>query len=73
MASADRRRERLEIVLLFLGVVIVAVWLVGVTVQTIFPTHVVPPEVHGVTFVVVSSLFGGAALSGRSRRNGNAH
>lgn len=69
--TPDPRRERLETVLLVVGVVIVAAWLFGVMVQTIFPTHVVPPEVHGVTFVVVSGLFGGAALTGRSRRNGN--
>ncbi len=40
--------------------------------EVAIPSHVVPAEVHGIMFVIASSLFGSAALSARkSERNGN--
>lgn len=71
MPAGDDRREN---ILLVIACSIVAIWIIGVAVQVIFPSHIVPPEVHGIVFVVVSGLFGSAALSARSRKgNGNGN
>lgn len=64
--------ELREVVLLALGCVITAVWVLGVVVQVIFPTHVLPTEVHGVMLVLVPILFGGAAWTAR-KQNGNGN
>lgn len=56
-----------ETVLLLLGCVICAVWVVAVLVQVVFPTHIVPTEVHGVMLILIPLLFGGAALAARKQ------
>jgi hypothetical protein len=58
-----------ETVLLALGCVVVGAWVIAVLVEAAFPSHVVPPEVHGIVFVVATSLFGGAAYA--NKKNGN--
>lgn len=63
-------RER---ILLTIGCVVTGVWVVAVLVQVAVPSHVVPPEVHGIMFVIASSLFGSAAWAARrSEKNGSA-
>lgn len=64
MARSDRR-ELNETILLVLGCVVVGAWVIVVLVQSAFPTHVVPTEVHGIAFVVASALFGSAFVVGR--------
>lgn len=66
MPSRDANAVR-ETVLLGLGCVIVAVWVIAVLVQVAFPKHVVPTEVHGVMLVLVPILFGGAAWAARKQ------
>lgn len=63
--SPRDRHERRENILLALGCTVVGAWIVLVLIQGVFPTHVVPTEVHGIAFVVASALFGGAAWQGR--------
>ena len=70
MAGGDSGDFR-EKVLLILGCVICAVWVIAVLVQVAFPKHVVPTEVHGVMLVLIPLLFGGAALQARASKNGN--
>ena len=68
------KRERgglAERVLLAIGCAVTAVWVIAVLVQVVLPSHVVPQEVHGIMFVIASSLFGSAAWASRkSGRNG---
>lgn len=72
MANGERRQGLRERVLLTIGCVVTAVWVIAVLVQVAFPTHVVPQEVHGIMFVIASSLFGSAAIAARkSEKNGN--
>lgn len=65
MKNGDSRGPIRERVLLGIGCVVTAVWVVAVLVQVAIPSHVVPTEVHGIMFVIASSLFGSAALSAR--------
>lgn len=51
--------------LIFIAAWVLAIWGVAVLVQVIFPAHVVPTEVHGIVFVVVTGLFGSAAWSAK--------
>lgn len=62
-----RDPARRETILLALGCVVVGTWVIAVLIQAAFPTHVVPTEVHGIAFVVATSLFGGAALQARKQ------
>ncbi len=62
MGSGHERREN---VLLVLGCCIIGVWIVGVLVGLIWPTHTLPPAVHGIVGVLVPILFGGAWLTAR--------
>lgn len=71
MSSSDKATEKREKVLLGIGCVVTAVWVIAVLVQVAFPTRVVPTEVHGIMFVIASSMFGTAALSARRTSNGN--
>lgn len=71
MAENDSREFR-EKVLLILGCVICAVWVIAVLVQVVFPNRVVPDAVHGVMLVLVPLLFGTAAYATRNR-NGNGN
>lgn len=64
MASGERSGTR-ERVLLGIGCVVTAVWVIAVLVQVAIPSHVVPTEVHGIMFVIASSLFGSAAWAAR--------
>lgn len=64
--------ERRETVLLVLGCVVVGAWIVVVLIQAAFPTHVVPREVHGIAFLVSSSLFGTAFVVNRRGGNGGS-
>lgn len=57
--------ERNETILLVLGCVVVGAWVIVVLIQAVFPTHIVPTEVHGIAFVVSSALFGSAFIVGR--------
>jgi hypothetical protein len=66
VAARDPHETR-EIVLLILGCVIVAVWVIAVLVQVAFPARVVPTEVHGVMLILVPILFGGAAWAARKQ------
>lgn len=66
VAPRDPRETR-EIVLLVLGCVITAVWVVSVLVQIVFPSRVVPQEVHAIMLILVPILFGGAAWQARKQ------
>jgi hypothetical protein len=68
--SGHETREAREKILLVLGCAITSVWVFAVTVQVIFPTHVVPTEVHGVMLVLTPILFGSAAW--QSHKNAGA-
>lgn len=60
-----------EGVLLALGCFITVVWATATLVQVVFPTHLVPTEVHLVMLTVAGSFFGGAALESRKKaKNG---
>jgi len=60
-------RETREIVLLVLGCVITAVWVISVLVQIALPSRVVPAEVHAVMLLLVPILFGSAAWQARKQ------
>lgn len=66
----DEGASRSETVLLALGCVVVGAWVTVVLIQGLFPSHVVPTEVHGIAFVVASSLFGSAAWRSRKGNGG---
>jgi hypothetical protein len=66
VAAGDPRKSAArEKVLLGIGCAVTAVWAVAVLVQVIFPSHVVPYEVHGIMLVIASGFFGSAAVAGR--------
>lgn len=62
--------ERRETVLLALGCSIVAVWILLLLVQTVFPSRQVPTEVHAVILILIPLLFGSAWLTARKQVNG---
>ena len=70
MGEGERLAIR-ERVLLTIGCVVTGVWVVAVLVQVAFPDRVVPTEVHGIMFVIASSLFGSAAWAARKRNGVN--
>lgn len=61
MVGIERPPRARETVLLAMGCVVVCAWVVVVLVQSAFPSHEVPREVHGIAFLAATSLFGGAA------------
>jgi hypothetical protein len=63
------RHEPREKVLRGIAVTVTAVWVVATVVQVIDPTRQVPSTVNVIMGMVVSALFGAAAISG-TRRNG---
>lgn len=65
-SSRDGSREK---VLRGIAVTVTAVWVVATLVQVIDPSRQVPNTVNVVMGMVVSALFGAAAVSA-SRRNG---
>lgn len=67
----SEQAELRETVLLVLGCVVVAAWIVVVLIQAAYPSHVVPKEVHGIAFLVASSLFGTAFVVNRRSANGS--
>lgn len=67
MAQRHDGRER---VLRGIAVTVTAVWVVGTLVQMADPSRQVPNTVNVIMGMVVSALFGAAAITG-SRRNGN--
>lgn len=70
--SGERGTSWRERVLLGIGCVVTAVWVIAVLVQVAFPSHQVPQEVHGIMFVIASSLFGSAAWAARkAEKNGS--
>jgi len=66
-ASRDTARDR---VLRGIAITVTAVWVVATVVQVIDPARQVPPTVNVIMGMVVSALFGAAAVSSR-RRNGD--
>ena len=66
-ASRDTARDR---VLRGIAITVTAVWVVATVVQVIDPSRQVPPTVNVIMGMVVSALFGAAAVSSR-RRNGD--
>lgn len=72
MAQSDRPRgSARERILLAIGCVVTLVWVVAVLVQVVLPSHVVPAEVHGIMFIIASSLFGSAAWAARKSEKNN--
>ena len=65
--SRDTARDR---VLRGIAVTVTAVWVVATVVQVIDPTRQVPSTVNVIMGMVVSALFGAAAIS-HTRRNGD--
>ena len=66
-ASRDTARDR---VLRGIAITVTAVWVVATVVQVIDPSRQVPSTVNVIMGMVVSALFGAAAVSSR-RRNGD--
>ena len=66
------RGEPRERVLRGIAVTVTAVWVIATVVQVIDPTRQVPNTVNVIMGMVVSALFGAAAVSA-SRRNGNGN
>lgn len=64
------RGEPRERILRGIAVTVTAVWVISTVVQVIDPTRQVPATVNVVMGMVVSALFGAAAVSS-ARRNGN--
>ena len=61
-----------EKVLRGIAVTVTAVWVIATVVQVIDPTRQVPSTVNVIMGMVVSALFGAAAVSGARRgRNGD--
>lgn len=65
--SKDAARER---VLRGIAITVTAVWVIATVVQVIDPSRQVPSTVNVIMGMVVSALFGAAAIS-HTRRNGN--
>lgn len=65
-----RRGDPRERILRGIAVTVTAVWVLATIVQVIDPTRQVPSTVNVVMGMVVSALFGAAAVSA-TRRNGN--
>lgn len=65
MTPYERGREIREYVLLGLGCLVVIAWIVVVLIHSVYPSHDIPTEVHGIAFIVASALFGTAWASGR--------
>jgi uncharacterized membrane protein len=57
-------------VLLGIAVLIAIVWAIATMVQVIFPSRVVPTEVHFVMMSVAAFFFGGSVFAAW-KRNGN--
>lgn len=64
------RQESREKVLRGIAVTVTVVWVVATLVQVIDPSRTVPATVNVIMGMVVSALFGAAAVAG-TRRNGN--
>jgi uncharacterized membrane-anchored protein len=64
------RGEPRERVLRGIAVTVTAVWVVATVVQVIDPSRQVPSTVNVVMGMIVSALFGAAAVTA-SRKNGN--
>lgn len=67
MPSRGEPRER---ILRGIAVTVTTVWVVATVVQVVDPTRQVPATVNVIMGMVVSALFGAAAISS-GRRNGN--
>ena len=67
-SSKDTARDR---VLRGIAVTVTAVWVIATVVQVVDPTRQVPSTVNVIMGMVVSALFGAAAISSHTRRNGN--
>lgn len=67
MQKHDGSREK---VLRGIAVTVTAVWVVATLVQVVDPGRQVPSTVNVIMGMVVSALFGAAAIS-HTRRNGN--
>lgn len=70
--SPPRKDGSREKVLRGIAVTVTGVWVLSTLVQVIDPNRQVPSTVNVVMGMVVSALFGAAAISG-SRRNGNGN
>ena len=70
--AAGEKSAAWERVLLGIGCAVTVVWVFAVIVQVIFPSHVVPTEVHGIMFVIASGFFGSAAWQARKAEKGGA-
>ncbi len=66
-SAKDAAKDR---VLRGIALTVTAVWVVATLVQVVDPTRQVPNTVNVIMGMVVSALFGAAAIS-HSRRNGN--
>lgn len=64
-------RDSGERVLRGIAVTVTAVWVITTLAQLIDPTRQVPETVNYIFGIVVSSLFGAAAIRGRKNGNGN--
>jgi hypothetical protein len=67
-SNKDGSRDK---VLLGIAVTVTGVWVVATMVQIMFPSHQAPATVNVVMGMVVSALFGAAAVRAGRRNGGN--